>query len=223
MKQCFYCERVATHKGMCQAHYKRAWRGGTMDAPLAPQDGHCSAAGCARPASEHGLCHSHARRARRGRSVDGPIRERRDDQPATCTHDSCNLPSYAKSLCHGHYRRLLHPPKPGTYRFWESGLSPEWWRAVVRMAESARPRRETPWDRWLKSSCAFFVRRHPKSAVTARPRPSTWQAAIRAMCRASLREAWRARRDPWDHWCERRVKSFGKRQRRKHDSRAAAA
>jgi hypothetical protein len=34
------------------------------------------------------------------------------------------------------------------------------------------------------------------------------------MCQSSLREAWRARRDPWDHWCERRVMSFGRRKRK---------
>ena len=61
MKQCLCCERVATHKGMCQAHYKRARRGGAMDRPLAPQHGQCSATGCDRPASDGGLCHSHAR------------------------------------------------------------------------------------------------------------------------------------------------------------------
>ena len=103
MKQCLCCERVATHKGMCQAHYKRARRGGAMDRPLAPQHGQCSATGCDRPASDGGLCHSHAQRARRGRPVDGPIRERRNDRPATCIRVGCNLSSHAKGLCRRHY------------------------------------------------------------------------------------------------------------------------
>jgi hypothetical protein len=222
MKQCLYCERVATHKGMCHAHYMRAHNGTRMDRSLAPQYGQCSATGCDRPASERGMCHSHARRARRGAPIDDAIRERRDDWPPTCTHEGCDLPTHAKGLCRGHYSRLLHPPSPGTYRYWESGMSPEWWRALRRMAKAAAPRQETPWDKWCHSRRASFLQWRPAPSTRVRRNRSTWQAAIRAMCRDWLREEWKARRDHWDHWCERRVMSFG-RQRRKRDDLATNA
>lgn len=212
MNQCLYCERVATKKRMCHAHYMRARRGAPMDSPLAPPPGGpCSVIGCERPASERGMCHSHARRARRGTPLDTPIAERRDDGPATCTHKGCGLPSYAKGLCHGHYSRSRNPPKRPIYRYWESGLSPEWWQAVTRMRQAARPRRTTPWDTWIKSRRAGFLQPRPQPSTKVRRDRSTWKSSIRAMCQASLREAWKARRDPWDYWCERRVRSFERR------------
>jgi hypothetical protein len=210
--QCFCCERVATKKGMCHAHYMRARRGSRLDVPLPPQIGlRCSAIGCDRLASERDMCHSHARRVRRGASVYGAIHDRRGDWPATCMHDGCSRPSHTRGLCKGHYSRLLNPPKLGTYRFWESGLSREWWRALRRMAKGASPRQLSPWDKWIYSRRASFSKQRPEPTEKVRRDRSTWRVAIRAMCQSSLREAWRARRDPWDRWCERRVMSFGRR------------
>jgi hypothetical protein len=105
------CDRRATTRGWCTAHYQR-WRStGDVRADV-PIGGHpvsrtCSIEGCGRKRyTKRGWCEMHYRRWKRTgrlRAADPP----RGTATRLCRIPDCTGPVDAQDLCHGHYLRLL--------------------------------------------------------------------------------------------------------------------
>lgn len=98
------CDRQATKRGWCDAHYKQ-WRTTGVLRPIHRPDPEalCSYPICGRRAMAKGLCQSHYSMTRRG-EVLRPIRwapERRRSE--TCSAPGCDEPFKAKHLCQRHY------------------------------------------------------------------------------------------------------------------------
>lgn len=71
------CERGATYRGLCGAHYQRLQKGRPLDSPIktyvtAPPLT-CTVPGCDRLTFRSRLCATHYTRMRLGRPLDAPI------------------------------------------------------------------------------------------------------------------------------------------------------
>jgi hypothetical protein len=108
------CGRDQYARGLCEPHYRRRKRTGSLseqvaigDRPKAP----CRVTGCGRTATERGCCHAHYLRERRSGELDAgvPIGRRRN---RACLAENCARPAYARQLCRNHYRRLLRHGDP---------------------------------------------------------------------------------------------------------------
>jgi hypothetical protein len=97
-------------KTICEAHYRRLRRTGTVTAerPIgAPAAlASCAVDGCERVATERGLCHGHYLRLDRAGDVQ-PERPLGRRVNVGCTVDGCTAQAYARTLCRAHYRRLM--------------------------------------------------------------------------------------------------------------------
>lgn len=102
------CRRIAVTRGWCQAHYRRVWRTGKVDAERsigARQEAkECSIEGCLAIATERGLCHGHYLRLLR-------VGELQEDRPLSrrvnyeCTVEGCDRPAELRGLCRPHANR----------------------------------------------------------------------------------------------------------------------
>ena len=59
-----YCTRPSRTKGLCQKHYKRLWRNGSLEPVRVPRDGQCSVEGCEKEIYAKRLCGMHYQRKR---------------------------------------------------------------------------------------------------------------------------------------------------------------
>jgi hypothetical protein len=103
------CTEPATAKGLCKAHYMRAWRHG--DPALGVQRQRrtgCTVDGCDRPHRAHGYCDTHYRRWQ-VHGDPGPVDIRAmTSRDGTCRGPECDAPIQAKGLCPGHYFQESH-------------------------------------------------------------------------------------------------------------------
>lgn len=88
------CDRVATVRGICGAHYQQQRR--QVAEP-------CSITDCNALQRAGGLCAKHHARYRRHGTTDGP----RAPEKTTCGIESCRLPSRSRGWCNFHYRRWV--------------------------------------------------------------------------------------------------------------------
>jgi len=102
------CERQVYCKGLCEPHYRRQRRTGSVSADRGVgeqlQRDQCKAAGCERDATERGYCHSHYLRLSRT----GDVREERPLSRrvnGACTVQGCENKATARGLCVTHRRR----------------------------------------------------------------------------------------------------------------------
>lgn len=102
------CERKAYARDLCNTHYNRVRRNGTLETVRARR-GVCSLPECERPHRAHGLCDLHYRRAKAGRPLDAPIRQavsRVKGKPGRQWHDAkgyviCYFPEHPNAQRHG--------------------------------------------------------------------------------------------------------------------------
>ena len=102
------CNRAIYSRGLCEPHYRRRLRTGSVggDVPIGarsmPQP--CMAEGCDRTSTERGLCHGHYLRLIRNGSIDAPrpLDRRVNGQ---CTVPECGRPATARGLCGTHRMR----------------------------------------------------------------------------------------------------------------------
>jgi hypothetical protein len=102
------CNRIAVTRGWCQAHYRRFWRTGVVDAdrPIGAraEPAQCAAHGCAAIATERGWCHGHYLRWVRlgGIQEERPLARRVNFD---CTVDGCERRAEVRGLCRTHANR----------------------------------------------------------------------------------------------------------------------
>ena len=140
------CERSIYCKGLCEPHYRRQLRTGSVSADREvgqpAQRAQCKAAGCEAAATERGLCHGHYLRLMRS----GEIREdralgRRVNRE--CTVVGCSNYATARGLCPTHRTRLrksgdVQADRPVKKVAGAGFLNHGYWRVPVPKA-----------DRWL--------------------------------------------------------------------------
>lgn len=106
------CTRRVYASGLCEPHYRRRRRTGTVSADRAvgepPPPSACAVPDCDRQATERGWCHAHYLRWTRLGDVQEAQEVTRRRQPELCTVPDCGRPSYAKGLCRPHRKRLLN-------------------------------------------------------------------------------------------------------------------
>jgi len=101
------CERLRYSRGICEAHYRRWRRTGSLDeaTPIgvrAPSL-RCAVPDCTGTAVEREWCHGHYQRWLRTGAVQANIPLGRRRQPEECI--VCGRPTQAKGLCATHYGR----------------------------------------------------------------------------------------------------------------------
>jgi len=101
------CARVLYTRGLCEPHYRRVLRTGSVqaDLPIGTRPvKECSVASCEQAATERGLCHGHyLRLLRTGDTQPARPLDRRVN--TTCTVDTCDRDAVARGLCHTHANR----------------------------------------------------------------------------------------------------------------------
>ncbi len=113
------CDRKRSAKGLCAAHYGRAWRGRPLSGPIREKAATYESAGCSWPGCERtivakGFCALHYRRNRTGMEMSAPLQSRVPSgtwQQAACAIDGCDRPVYARALCTRHYEKAFRPPR----------------------------------------------------------------------------------------------------------------
>lgn len=101
------CGRSLAAKGLCDTHYRRVRRYGSLDAPPRPKRGKCSIEDCGRAHYAKGLCQRHWQSVRlHGDPLavgdrSGP--KRRADE--LCDVDDCTRAYRSRGYCHMHYTR----------------------------------------------------------------------------------------------------------------------
>lgn len=101
------CERAVYTCGLCEPHYRRLRRTGTVNASVeigARPTKACAVATCSRLATERRLCHGHYLRVVRtgGVQPERPLNRRVN---AVCEVDGCDRLAYARGLCRPHAQR----------------------------------------------------------------------------------------------------------------------
>lgn len=101
------CARAIYTRGLCEPHYRRLRRTGTVNAGVAigtrPVND-CSVPTCRNVATERGLCHGHYLRVVRNRAVQ-PERPLSRRVNTTCTVDGCERAAFARGMCRPHANR----------------------------------------------------------------------------------------------------------------------
>ena len=101
------CNRMPYTRGLCEPHYRRLRRTGTVNASVGigarPVNG-CSVDTCTRTATERGLCHGHYLRLIRTRDLQ-PHRPLERRVNTMCTVDGCDRTAFARGLCRPHANR----------------------------------------------------------------------------------------------------------------------
>jgi hypothetical protein len=103
------CERARYSRGLCEAHYRRQRRTGSIDGDRAigtqREPRTCMVDDCTNAATERGLCHGHYLRVVRLGHVqeDRPLGRRVNE---LCRVDGCGRLATAKQLCKAHAGRL---------------------------------------------------------------------------------------------------------------------
>ena len=101
------CNRAIYSRGLCEPHYRRRLRTGSVgDAvPIGerPTPHACMAEGCDRTSTERGLCHGHYLRLIRNGSIDADRPLSR--QAAPCTVEGCLRVAELRGLCRAHANR----------------------------------------------------------------------------------------------------------------------
>ena len=101
------CNRSAYSRGLCEPHYRRRLRTGSVGdgVPIgARAEPHpCMAAGCDKTSTERGLCHGHYLRLIRNGDInaDRPLTK----QQASCAVESCIRMAELRGLCRTHANR----------------------------------------------------------------------------------------------------------------------
>ena len=102
------CERPVYCKGLCEPHYRRQRRTGSVSAEVAvgqrAEAADCAAEGCERRATERGLCHGHYLRLLRS----GEVREGEPlarAAPSTCQVSGCDRTAQLRRMCRTHANR----------------------------------------------------------------------------------------------------------------------
>lgn len=97
------CEREVKVRGLCQTHYQRARRSGTLPNIQAPPNLPCSVEGCERKNSAKGLCKMHYMRKRSGVPLDWvkPTPQRLLE----CSVDGCKRKCATNNMCKVHWLR----------------------------------------------------------------------------------------------------------------------
>lgn len=100
------CDRPKKAKGLCEKHYKRAWRGWPPEPTKRKNTGPCLVEGCDHPSRTLGLCTMHYQRHRAGNpSMEAaPIRQ---TNTGSCSVEGCDGPWRSKGFCENHYRDFL--------------------------------------------------------------------------------------------------------------------
>lgn len=102
------CDRVVYTRELCDPHYRRLRRTGTVNATVgigARPTNTCSVADCERTATERGLCHGHYLRLIRTGDVE-PNRPLSRRVNTVCNVDGCDRMAFARGLCRPHaYRK----------------------------------------------------------------------------------------------------------------------
>ena len=131
------CDQRAGTKGMCDKHYRRVKKYGTVELPERPSV--CSEDDCIKPVRARGLCRSHYTRWLRSRSG--------------CAADGCDAESHTRSLCKPHYNQwLLNRPnqpqcsEPGCTRISEVRRLCNLHYSRLRAAIRAGAEIVGPWD-----------------------------------------------------------------------------
>lgn len=108
------CDRLATTRGWCHAHYLR-WRntGDPGVTPISEGKGSCSVELCDRPHQAKGYCETHYRRFLRNGTA---VKVRPDYDGVPCSAAGCDRRAEERGLCHAHYLRLV--------RLGDAGSSP---------------------------------------------------------------------------------------------------
>lgn len=101
------CSRTPYARGLCEPHYRRLLRTGSVNAGLpigARPAGHCSVGSCEKAATERGLCHGHYLRVVRTGDIRAahPLDRRVN---TICKVDTCERDAVARGLCHTHANR----------------------------------------------------------------------------------------------------------------------
>lgn len=106
------CDRAVYARGVCEAHYRRRLRTGSVDAerPVGsiPKPKQCMVAACTNTSTERGLCHGHYLRLIRSGDVlsDRPLSRQVN---GVCIVDGCTNRATARGLCGTHrYRKSKH-------------------------------------------------------------------------------------------------------------------
>lgn len=109
------CDRVATTRGLCTAHYQRWNRYGDVRPhdPIGgtPRPVRCTARACERPTASRGLCEAHYRRLVRWGDIRedlpvGGIGGRPLGEPRECSYGGCPSAPTSRGWCHKHYQRI---------------------------------------------------------------------------------------------------------------------
>lgn len=105
------CTRPAYAGGLCEPHYRRRRRTGSVSADRAvgepPQPVACAVAACDRPATARGWCHAHYLRWTRTGDVQPGQDLARRRRPRRCSVPACERPAHAAGLCRAHHKRQL--------------------------------------------------------------------------------------------------------------------
>ena len=102
------CDRLMYARGVCEAHYRRLRRTGTVGAGRAvgavPEPKPCMVAACKNTSTERGLCHGHYLRLIRTGDVlrDRPLSRKVN---GVCVVDGCTNRATARHLCPAHRAR----------------------------------------------------------------------------------------------------------------------
>lgn len=102
------CDRPAIARGLCNTHYNKASRDGTLPPKLRPAYAGqpCSIDGCDTPATTKGMCIKHyARQLKWG----DPHRVR---TKPTCAVEECSRPVKSKGFCFMHHGRWIRTGSP---------------------------------------------------------------------------------------------------------------
>lgn len=104
------CDIKATRKGMCQKHYARIWRNGTLEVQVRgayPRKTRCcEVEGCSKVHYANGLCSMHYMRKQRHGSEEIVNKSGRKlgETERKCEVKGCNNKHIAKGLCMKHYK-----------------------------------------------------------------------------------------------------------------------
>ena len=103
------CGKAAESRGMCDTHYQRIRRHGTLEVAPRPEAPNCKVDGCSKVALARGLCSAHYHRQRRSRTGEispDPISPFHVTAVrGTCGVDGCDRPHKARGMCRMHYKR----------------------------------------------------------------------------------------------------------------------
>jgi hypothetical protein len=140
------CNRKYYARGLCEPHYRRRQRTGSLSPERkvgeTPSPTACRAEACTRIAVERGLCHGHYLRLNRDgdTSAHRPLRRY---CTTGCEVPECPEPHYARALCRIHYRRLMRTGEVQADRPVRKGSGRAWIHHGYRVVMVK------PHDRWL--------------------------------------------------------------------------